>query len=157
MAGLALLGNGCGWDLNIKIGSAVSTTTLANTETSQYKVAFVQQSTTTDDYSADYLVTTTMVPVGVIQSWQTAGSTHMDVRVAGVTKCYAGDSILAGSPVTWYSKTAGAAESGYVTYLTPTGDLTGSVASKRVMGIALSGAQKTGAALSVLLIPSIAW
>lgn len=158
MAGLANLGGGMGdIDLGFKIGNAVTTTTFANTTTSQYKVVFAQQSTTTDDYSADYRVTTTMVPVGVIQSALDSTSTDMNVRIAGVTKVYVNDSILAFTYVVAADQTAGDSEAGQVTYFTPNTDFTSSVASKRIIGLALQGAQKTGAAISILLTPGIGY
>lgn len=155
MAGLANVGQGI--DVTFKIGSAVTTTTFANTATSIGKLAFIQASTTAQNYQADYRVTTTMLPIGVITSVQDSQSSSMTVRVSGIAKVYANDSILCGAYVTAADQTAGDAEAGYVTYLTPTGDLTGSVASKRIIGIALEQAQKTGAAISILLTPGIAY
>jgi hypothetical protein len=155
--GLANLGGGTSVDATFKIGNAVTTGTYANTTTSQYKVAFAQQSTTTENYSADYRVTSTMVPVGIIQSVQDSTSAEMTVRIAGVTKAYANDSILAFTYVVAADQTAGDAEAGYVTYFTPTTDFTSSVASKRIIGLALEQAQKTGAAISILLTPGIGY
>ena len=159
MSGLAEIGGGNGWDINCKIGNAVTTTTFANTSTAQYKVVYAQCSTTTEDFSADYMVTTTMYPVGIVQNVLTNGSDYARVRVAGITKAIANDSILAFAYVRDAAVTAGGATStaGYITYIAPTGDLTGSVASKRILGIALQQAQKTGAAISILLLPQIAY
>jgi len=156
MPGLANVGNG--FDVTFKIGNAVTTQTYANTATSQYKVAFMQQSNTTEDYSADYRVTNTMIPIGIIQSVQDTNSTEMTVRVSGITKAYAADSILAGTYVIAADHTCGDAECGYVTYHSPNQSFTGtSVPAQRIIGLALQQAQKTGAAISILLTPGIGY
>jgi hypothetical protein len=157
MAGLAINGGSGNIDLNFTIGNAVTTTTFANTSTAQYRLAYAQVSTAADDLEADFMVTTTMIPVGVIQSYNTNGSDSMGVRLFGVTKVYANDSIQAFAYVTHAGITASGASCGYVIPFTPNTDFTSSVASKRIVGIALQQAQKTGAALTILLSPQIAY
>lgn len=161
MAGLANLGGENGWDISMKIGSEVTTTSFAGTSTSQYKVVYANPLTsTTEDLCADYMVTNTMLPVGVIQNFVTSSTDTLNVRVAGVTKVYALDSICAFSYVTHAGVTAGAATTtaGYVSPFTPHQSFTGtSVTTKRILGMALQSAQKTGAALSILLLPQIAY
>lgn len=161
MAGLANMGGSAGWDVPMKIANEVTTTAFAATTTSQFKVVYANPLTsTTEDLSADYMVTTTMIPVGVIQNYVTSSTDMINVRVAGITKVFALDSIPAFTYVTHAGVTAGAATTtaGYVTYFTPHLSFTGtSVTSKRILGLALQGAQKTGAAISILLLPQIAY
>lgn len=149
MSGLAMTGYGQGQDVTLKLGSEAKTTT------AQYRCVAMDPTSTTGDITANFPGTTAALNnfVGIIQNYITAGSDAATVRIAGISKAFAYDSIAAGDPIRMALKTAGAAETGYVDVFTPLTTFTNSGTLHRYVGIALQSAQKTGAALSVNIAP----
>lgn len=150
MAGLAINGYGNEYDVTLKLGDEAITTT------AQYRCVCADPTSTTGDITANFPVTTGALNnfVGIIQNYITSSSDAATVRLIGVSKAFAYDSIAAFDPIRMALKTAGAAETGYVNVLTPKTDFTTAAVLHRAVGIALQSAQKTGAALGVLIAPS---
>ena len=136
-------GNGQEYDLTFKCGTTVITTT------SQYKVCYISSSGTVDLINT---TATARTAIGVIQSYQSAGSIACTVRLHGVSKVYCRDSVTAGLAVFGYEGTS------------VTGDGVGCIdmkaasitAETHVLGFALEDGQ-TGQAISIYVSPGMFW
>lgn len=150
MAGLAINGYGNEYDVTLKLGSEAKTTT------AQFRCVSQSPTSTAGDITVNLPITTASLNnfVGIIQNYITASSDAATVRLAGVSKAFAYDSIAAFDPVRMALKTAGAAETGYIDVLSPLLTFTAAGVLHRGVGIALQAAQKTGAALAVNIAPS---
>jgi len=151
----ALMGNGLEYDLTMKIADNCKTTTsqfkavvFGFSATSDWTVKLISGSASSEEAEKAF---------GVIQSYQTAGSSVATVRTYGMSKVYAAAAIDAGAPVVVYNTTAGSALAGYVTSFSPRTDFTGSSESYWVLGRALQKATATGQAIAILVNPHLAY
>ena len=83
---MAYVGDGSTQYVSFLAGSSAQTTT------SQYSVGYISAANT-----VSVINTNTSNPVGIIDSYQSAGSQTVRVITAGLAKAYAGASIAAGS------------------------------------------------------------
>ncbi len=134
--------NGQEYDLTFKCGTTVITTT------SQYAVCYISASGTVDVVSS---TATARKAIGVIQSFQSAGSLNCNVRLHGVSKVFCRDSITAGYAVFAYEGVSTTVGYGCI-------DMNAaSVTSEtHTLGFALEDGQ-TAQAISIFVNPSNFW
>src|SRR3990167_962776 len=101
---MALVGNGLEYDKTFLAGASLRTTT------SQYLIAGIESTSTSADFTV-YLTGAGSTPassitsrsaIGVVQSYQSSGSTEVTVRMFGISKAKCAASIACGSFVVAY-------------------------------------------------------
>ncbi len=149
---MAIRGVGKEYDFTVKISDNLKTTT------SQFK-GVVMDPTNAADITVSGINTSAGAFgarhfLGVLQSYQTAGSTDATVRTLGITKAYAGEAISAGSWVTLIEATLGANTGGMFEKWDLNDASAGAAPVQRTLaGRILQNATMTGQAVSILLLP----
>lgn len=145
-----LYGNGQDLDLNLKAGS------LLLTSTSQYKVALLS-----DEFTAQLpsSTATARTGIGIVQSFQSAGSEVVKVRVGGISKAICGASVTAGSWVIPYEGISTTTHYGSIQAVPAIGSSitvgTATASSySNILGFALENGQ-TNQAISIVVAPHL--
>lgn len=149
---MAIHGNGNEYDITMKCGGGVNTTT------SQYKVVGMGWATTTacfTAYMANYATAlsdtmTAYGALGIQQSYLSSGSEYCTVRLFGLSKAMCAGSIAAGDFVNAYDGVSTTTHPGNIETL----DLTVSATTMVILGRALEDGS-TGTVITVMLNPQL--
>lgn len=113
---MALRGNGNDFDVSFKIHASVATST------AQYKLVGMESSTTTEDFTVAITdagaaiadTGTARAAVGIVQTFPSAGSTEVSVRLHGLSKARCAAAVTAGDFVSAYEGISTTAFSGHI-------------------------------------------
>jgi len=153
---MALKGTGSDLDISLKAGSSLKTTT------AQFKVCGMENSSTTDDFTA-YMAdagaavsntNTARRAIGIVQTYPSSGSAEVSVRIHGLSKAVCAGSVSAGDFVAAYEGASTTTFPGHIVRANAAAEtvLTTTVA-KVILGRALETGQ-TNSVISVFVNPA---